>query len=140
MANTFTVHGLDELMAALEAAPVEVLHAATAIVNEETEATAAALKAAYPTTGRGNMAAGVITRVAESGTGVVGTVDSVSPEAVWWEFGTQDRRTRQGWYRGRAPQHRQEGLIPIAARHRRRMWDRVVAAVEAAGFTVIGDR
>jgi hypothetical protein len=137
--NAFVVHGLEELMAALEAAPEALLRTATAIVDEETEATAVALKAAYPTTGTGKMASGVITRVAASTDGVVGTVESLTPEAVWWEFGTQDRRTRAGWYRGRAPHHRPEGLIPIAARHRRRMVERVVAAVEAAGFTVHGE-
>jgi hypothetical protein len=134
----FVIVGMDELMLQLEQLPALLAREAETIVQEETEAGKQELIAAYPSGGTGNMREGVATRYERVPFGLVGFLESNTPEAVWWEFGTQDRRTREGWSRGRAPSHEERGLIAIGLTHQRRMLERVAELVRREGFQVDG--
>ena len=129
--------GLEELKAALHQLPEELHDEAFGIVADTTDKAEVALLEAYPSRS-GKMKKGVSKKVERSQFGIVGTVTSKSDEAVWWEFGTVNRRTKQGWNRGRGPAHSKEGLAAIASRMRRRMNERLIEVVRKAGFVVSG--
>jgi Bacteriophage HK97-gp10, putative tail-component len=129
---------LAEFRAALRNLPKELAAEAAPVVDHATEVTAASLFQSYPLGGTGNLRKGVKHSVERSAFGVIGTVKSTSPHAHLWEFGTQNRRTRQGWRRGAAPAHYDRGLVGIATRWRRRMNEQLIGIVKRAGFQVSG--
>ncbi len=137
--NRLELEGLSELRAALRALPVELADKGADLVDGATERTAASLVQAYPPGPSGKLRRGVSHTVTRSAGGAIGTVVSRSPEAHLWEFGTQNRRTRQGWNRGRGPAHHNEGLVGIAQRERRTLTGELVDLVRAGGFEVSGD-
>lgn len=136
MSGNLEMTGLRELIEALRHLPAELAEEAAVPVQEATEHTAAQLIAAYPTGPTGNLKRGVKQTIEKSAAGVVGTVRSTARDAHLWEFGTVNRRTKQGWNRGRSPSHAREGVIPIAQRNRKRMYEALREIVRRAGFEV----
>jgi len=131
------ISGIDEELAALRALPDALDKEGETAVRATTELTASQLKTSYPSA---ELKDGVRTRYLQGVPGVeVGRVESLDEHANLWEFGTQDRQTAQGWKRGRSPEHRQQGLVPLAIRNRRRMVERLVKVVQGIGFEVTGD-
>jgi hypothetical protein len=131
------MEGLDALRLALRNLPATLTEEASDVVDDATEITASSLRQSYPLGDTGNLRAGVTATVERNRFGVVGVVKSTSPHAHLWEFGTQNRRTHQGWNRGLVGEHR-DGLVPIAQRNRRRMNGTLVELVRSAGFEVTG--
>jgi len=115
------VKGLDELRRALKDLPADLAQQNRAHVEAATRDAAAALRSAYPRGDTGNLRAGVKTEFDVTPTGTVGTVISRSPHAHLWEFGTVNRRTQQGWNRGRLASQIHRGLTAIAPRERRKL-------------------
>jgi len=136
--NRLVLEGLEELRAALRTLPADLAHDGAEFVDDATERAAASLIQSYPLGETGNLRAGVKHSVVRSQFGVVGMVKSTSPHSHLWEFGTQNRHTRQGWNRGISPSHHREGLIPIAQRERKRLNGALIELVRLAGFQVSG--
>jgi len=131
--------GLKELREALQKLPEDLAAEGRQIVENHTEFTANSLAIAYPLGETGNLRKGIKTEYINSRFGTVGRVRSTSPHAHLWEFGTQDRRTREGWSRGRVtPRGKEEGLVPISERWRKKMNQALVELVRRAGFEVSG--
>jgi len=63
-------------------------------------------------------------------------VINYSKHAGWYEFGTAARHTKPGWNRGAMPAR--PIWVRSAERHRRIMWDELVALAERFGFTTTG--
>lgn len=137
--NRIVLTGLDDLRAALQQLPSDLANEAAEIVDHTAEITKSSLIQVYPLGDTGNLRKGVRVKIERGRFAVVGTVLSTSTHAHLFEFGTQDRTTREGWRRGRSPAHNPGGLVPIAARNRRAMNQQLKALVERAGFTVTGD-
>jgi hypothetical protein len=137
--NRVVFDGLAQLRADLLSLPDDLAQEAAVIVDDTTEVTASSLRQAYPRGETGKLRDGVRAEMKREQFGVVGTVHSTSPHAHLWEFGTQLRRTREGWNRGRMPSRDREGLVSIAARNRRQMNGQLVELVRNAGFDVTGD-
>jgi hypothetical protein len=135
-ANRLEWQGLTEVRQALLHLPADLTSDATPIVDHATETAATSLRQAYPLGETGKLRQGVKVSVRASAAAVVGEVKSTSPHAHLWEFGTQNRHTRKGWFRGRETPH--QGLVGIAVRVRRRMNEQLIALVKAAGFDVSG--
>lgn len=131
-----TITGLEELRTALRNLPTELRDEAAGIVTSTVDRVAAELHTAYPDGGTGNLRRGIKKTIDKSAFGVRGTVTSTSRHAHLWEFGTQNRRTRQGWNRGRGPSHIRQGLISISLRERRKMEQGLIELVRRAGFEV----
>lgn len=133
MSARWTWSGLDELMRTLAAAPAEYMDEATTIIRGTAEETKRELLVAYPPTD-GPMRRGV--RVIDKSTKTLVRFDvlSASKEATWWEYGTQNRHTQQGWNRGAEAAHPNTGLISIAIRRRRLMISRLIEMVERTGL------
>jgi hypothetical protein len=125
--------GLDELRKALRDMPDELTNDAMAIVATAAEDTASEVRSVYPA---GPMREGVDVTDRSHQYQAKFVVQSHTPQANWWEFGTQNRHTQQGWNRGAEPAHKDRGLIAIAKRHRATMHAALVALVRSAGFMV----
>lgn len=129
--------GLGTLREALMKLPAELEAAASRIVEHAATDTAARLLGVYP--GHGPLRAGV--HVVDKSTQWTAKwrVESRSAEAEWWEFGTQNRHTQQGWNRGSTPAHKDTGLISIARTRRRQMVAELIDFVRDQGFIVTED-
>lgn len=136
--NRIVLDGLAELKAALRQLPEGLRAEGAEIVDDTAEITASSLRQAYPLGDTGKLRAGVSVKTEHTPYGTIGIVRSRSPHAHLWEFGTQNRVTRQGWRRGRMPAHKADGLAAIAVRNRRRMYQRLIQLVQRAGFEVTG--
>jgi|SRR5262245_26320500 len=134
----FVMLGLDDLLLQLEQLPATLAADAEMVVEEETELAKLELIEAYPVGETHKLRAGVRTRYERGRNSYVGFLESNTAEAVWWEFGTENRATRQGWARGRVRPHLQQGLVAIGARHNRRMVDRIAELVRREGFQIDG--
>jgi hypothetical protein len=131
--------GLDELREALKQLPEDLAAEGQQIVENHTEFTANSLAIAYPIGDTGNLRKGIKTEYTHTRFGTVGRVRSTSPHAHLWEFGTQDRETREGWKRGQVtPRGKETGLVPISERWRKVMNRALVELVKRAGFQVTG--
>jgi len=130
------LQGNNELRDALGKLPEALNLEARAIVRTAAETTAAQLRSVYPQGGTGAMRRGVKVTTRDTTTTVSAKVRSTTDEATYWEYGTQVRRTSQGFNRGAMPAATGRGLISLAQRNRRRMLDELVALVREAGFTV----
>jgi len=136
MAVYFDVNAKD-FQAELERVLPDLLERSLPIVDRAVSTTYTELKAAYPAGKTGDLRSGVASDAAKiEANGVKGQVHSWSTYAHMWEFGTQDRYTRQGWYRGKSPNHKQEGLVPISRRNRRQMINAISDIVREYGFEV----
>jgi hypothetical protein len=135
MANRIVFEGLDEFKAMLQALAGTLTQDADAIVDHFAEITASSVRQVYPLK-EGRLRRGVKVQTIR-GKYIAGrAVRSTSPEAHLWEFGTQNRVTRRGWNRGRAPAHKPEGLVSIAIRNRRLMLAQLIALVQRRPFEV----
>ena len=137
MASKLKLEGLAELRAALRQLPEELAGEANAIVRGHAEDAAQRIKRAYPEGPTGNLRGRVTTEQNSSKFGGSAIVRSRAPHAHLHEFGTRDRRTKKGAFRGampQAPEH--ERMIPIAIRVRRNMVRALVDLVRRAGFLV----
>lgn len=130
--------GLDELRRQLKALPADLAHEAREHVIEAAESAATALRQVYPPGPTGRLRRGVKVTVKQTEAAVVATLKSTAPEAHLWEWGTQNRRTQQGWNRGAAPAHYNQGVVGIGLRHRRRLNGQLVELVKRNGFEVTG--
>lgn len=137
--NRLVLDGLAELRAALQRLPEELRQEGAAIIDNAAEVTASSLRQSYPVGDTGNLRAGVSVKTEHTPYGTIGIVTSRSPHAHLWEFGSQNRVTRAGWRRGKSPEHKKEGLVPIAQRNRKKMNQQLVELVRKAGFQVSGD-
>jgi Bacteriophage HK97-gp10, putative tail-component len=131
------LEGLDALRAAVHTLPADLARETRPEVVAAAEATASALRAAYPVR-TGNLRRGVRVRLRTTATGTKATVQSTAPYALYWEYGTQIRRTQRGWNRGAAPAHAGQGLHSLAARRRTQLLPRVVDVLERHNFRVSG--
>jgi hypothetical protein len=133
MAFKIKLTGWPELKDALRHLPETLAAEAAPIVQEAGETTGQQLQIAYPP---GELRDRVRVTFATRRFGVRSTVNSASPWAMEWEFGTNNRHTQQGWNRGAEPAHPDRGLLTIARRQGRIMNHQLAALVEGAGFTV----
>lgn len=136
--NRLILDGMDDLKTALRKLPVEMRDEAAEVIDHTAEITASSLRQSYPRGDTGNLRAGVKVSHERSTFGASATVKSTSPHAHLFEFGTQNRTTRQGWRRGKSPEHKADGLVPIAQRNRKRMNQQLIDIVRKAGFDVTG--
>lgn len=133
---TFT--GMPQLIAELTAAPDEIRAEGLEIVHAHTEAAATELRSAYERARRtGTMVARVRTVYPDSQL-LVGQVQSRAPHAQLWHFGTKDRHTKRGAFRGRMPKADPEPLVPIAQRRRVTMYQALRELLRQKGFQVRG--
>jgi len=132
----FRVEGLDDLRAALRALPADLAASAGPLVEAAGDAAAADVRAAYGAVrGTGNLADHVrVERTAGGRFGVAVRVVSGARHAALYEFGTETRRTRRGWSRGRMPPA--HVFIPALSRRRRGLWASLAELVRAAGLEV----
>jgi len=130
--------GMEEMKAYLRNLPPHMAKDADPVVEETVDMAADSLRQSYPIGDTGKLRRGIKTRITRTTSGVHGIVRSTAPHAHLWEFGTEDRQTRQGWGRGRMDDQYNNGLVAIGIRMRKRMNQKLVGVVEAAGFTVTG--
>jgi hypothetical protein len=130
---TLLLDGLDDLRKALQDMPDALTNDAIGIVAGAAHDCADELKTVYPP---GPMADHVVVEDRSQQYQARFVVESTTEQAVWWEFGTQNRQTQQGWNRGSEPAHPQRGLISLARKHRVTMRAELVALVQEAGFDV----
>lgn len=132
--------GLEDLKRELRNLPEALRAEALTYVHEATDGSAAELKVAYPerTYGRsdrrGSLKHGVRVEYPSSLV-AVGKVKT-APHAHLYEFGTQLRHTARGANRGAEPPH--PTAIPIYTRHRRQMYEQLLAMLGRQGFQVRG--
>lgn len=138
MSVRLVFEGLDAFKAALRQLPEDLTAEGADLVERHTEITETRLVQSYPLGDSGNLRRGVSSTVDRSRGGVIGRVVSKSPHAHLWEFGTQVRKTAQGWNRGSGPAHFNQGLVGIASQERRRLNTELIDVLERAGFTVSG--
>ena len=137
MSVTLRLTGLEELKAALLKLPAEFHAEGFGYVKTATDGSAADLRAAYSAVQKsGKLARGVTTEY-PSTTVAVGRVRSRAKHSHLYEYGTQVRRTAQGWNRGAGPAH--PTAIPIFRRRRDTLRGQLIAMVRRAGLTVTGD-
>lgn len=141
MQAQFTFDGLDELRAALKAAPAALRLALVPEVNALTESLGAEVTAAYPIGPTGNLKQGVrVTQVAAAGGLLVGRVRTTAPHSRIYELGTVPRQNRRKANRGVMPDA--NIFIPAAIRHRKRLEEiarRALAAFRIPGFENDGE-
>jgi hypothetical protein len=71
--------------------------------------------------------------------GAAALVQSTAPHAHLYEYGTEVRHTRTGAARGKMPPAGPNGMVPIVARRRRRMYDRLKGVLAKMGLEVRGE-
>lgn len=136
--NQLRLDGLPDLIAALRRLPAELANEAAEYIDDAIEVTAASLIQSYPLGDTGNLRKGVKKTIQRSPFGAVGEVKSTSPHAHLWEWGTQNRHTRQGWNRGKLKNQYNRGLVGIAIRERKKLNAKLIELVKRAGFVVEG--
>jgi hypothetical protein len=124
--------GLGDLRDALARLPAALQAEARQAIVSTTTAAAAELRAVYPIgpAGRfykrkpivpGGLRRGVKTKLTEAKGITTGTVLSTAPHAILWEFGTVNRTTTKGWFRGSTKSNKARGLIAIRTRRQRQL-------------------
>jgi hypothetical protein len=133
--------GLAELKKGLHDLPADLTREAKTIVDRTAQTTLNQTALAY-TGGAAGLRSSLKIHSSEHYGLAFSEVRNTAKEAHLWEFGTQNRRTYAGWNRGRvipAADRGQQGLVPIAIRNRRRMYDELMAMLTRAGLTVTGN-
>jgi len=141
-ANRLQINGLDELRAALRAAPAELVRESAAIVLARAEAARDAMAALYPVrdygrlSGRGNLQKGLRVDTSSDFASASALVRNTAKHAYIFENGTSPRR----WANGKSTGSMAPGrvFIPTAIKHRRAMVAELIALVRSAGFEVSG--
>lgn len=137
MASRLTMDGLDELRAELRGIPEKLTTRAGDIVVSHASAAKMEIELGYPVGPTGNLRRRVSLSRTQSKVSARAKLTSRAPHAHLVEDGTNVRRTRKGWNRGRMPQAPDvQRMIPKAIRARRRMVDELVVMVKDAGFEV----
>lgn len=132
MSGRVVVTGLTELIQALQHASDGARTEGMQIVREETEGAAAEIRQALPRK-TGDMVSRVQTTYPSS-TVLVGIVRSASPHSHLVEFGTRQRRTASGANRGAMPKANPQITPVIAAKHRTRMYERLMEMLRRTGL------
>jgi hypothetical protein len=129
--------GLEQLIVEMRNLPKDLAREASGIVVESAEDAGAEVRDKYPNK-TGDLKSKVrVTRVAKGQFGAGAQVQNTSPLAFIFENGSEVRRTKEGWFRGRMPPGRV--FIPTMRKHRRRMYERLKALLESKGLQVTGD-
>lgn len=129
--------GLAEFKADLHALPADCVEEANGIVLTHAESAKQQIVAAYPFGPTGNLKRGVTMRRDFSQQIASATVKSGARHAHIFERGSRQRRTRQGWNRGRMPEAPfTQRMIPIVIRVRRQMVNALIAMLERKGLIV----
>ena len=134
------LEGFTELVNQLHQLPAEIKAQGFAIVKDEAQRAADEIRAAYPPGPTGTLKRRVKVDVPSS-TVIIAIVLSTAPHAHLYEFGTEIRKTRQGWNRGamwKEPGKPHPVTVPIARRRRAEMERRLADLVRAQGFEVTG--
>jgi len=135
-----TWQGLDVLIADLDTAPSSVVLAAHDALYNAAERTEREMLSNYPQGETGHLRAGLsIDEIKTTSVHLSIAVKSSAPHAHLWEQGTAEREMPSGKDVGRVVPHLSQSLVVVAERHRREMELEIIAAVQAAGFTVEGD-
>jgi hypothetical protein len=134
--------GLEDLKIALHHLPDELAEEANRIITDTVNAAQREVVETYERKIKHPSGTGLATHVTHEplagGDGLVGyRLRSGDPLANIYEIGTQARHTRIGANRGSMPPG--HVVVPIAIRHRRSMFARLLAMVRAHGLTVTGD-
>lgn len=135
MSGRVQMTGLDALMRELTNAPEDIRTEARAIVREATEGAASEMAHRYPVGKTGTLRRRVRTSYPSS-VALVGIAQNAAPHSHLYEFGTRQRQTSRGANRGSMPEARPEIVVPIAQKHRARMFDRLVDMLQRRGFQV----
>jgi hypothetical protein len=138
--------GLDELLQQLTDAPRDIRDEGLQIVRKHTEAGAEELRQHYPEeshsaarVSRGERTGVLRARVRTlfpSGTILIGLILSAAPHSHLWHWGTRQRKTSKGYNRGAMPAAKPEPLVPIANKHRERMFEELKQMLQRFGFQV----
>ena len=133
---TVTWTGLEELLAAMQALPADLVDDATAIISGAADNALAEMDATYPTRS-GNLRKGLKKEDKYIGRFGVAYVVRNSAKHAWiFENGTAARHTFAGAYRGIMPPG--HVFVPIAERHRARMYGELRDMLVAHGLVVTG--
>lgn len=135
-ANRVELQGWNELLIQIRSLPQAFADEAAEMIDNTVEEAASSLIQSYPRGDTGNLRKGVKWGTTRSGYGISGFVKTTAPHSHLWEFGTQSRKTRKGWNRGKAPAHYNQGLVGIAIRKRRELRGKLIDVVRRAGFDV----
>jgi hypothetical protein len=137
MPNRVTFDGLAEFKAELRNLPAHLRDEADGIVLSAVNTASREVVDKYPTV-TGNLKDGVKVIKAEAGAfGVVYALKSMANHAHLYEYGTQARQTALGYNRG--PMPAKPTVVPVAIRHRRQMYDELMAMLRREGFQVTGN-
>jgi len=136
---TLTITGLAELRAELQKLPADLKGEGKQIVIATANGFATTMRRKYLAHRRsGNLATTVYTAARDiSYGGAYAVVTAASRHAAPFEQGSDTRRTKKGWNRGRMPAA--DLFIPAAIAARRAMWGELADLVRRKGFTVSGD-
>lgn len=137
-----TFAGFDDLRATLRRLPEDLRDEARDLVQAEGERAGDEIRAAYERHRvTGNLAAGVVVEAfARERFGAAVRVASKAKHAFIFENGTEVRRTKRGWPRGKM-WTRQAGVpvfVPAMLRARKRLREGLRALLTRAGLTVTG--
>lgn len=138
------IDGLTAYLYELRNLPLALKAEAASIVVDTAEAAAEEIIRNYPEESKtahstGNLRKGVRVKVIEAGQfGAAARVVSAAPHAYLYEHGSNGaRKTSQGWNRGAMPA--KPTLIPIAIRHRKGMYQKLIELLERRGVEVTGN-
>jgi hypothetical protein len=132
----FDWKGLTELRTALQQLPEALTGEAEKIVTGHANGAAVFIRSAYPWY-TGNLRKGVTVEVkATKRFEVNARIKSAAPHAWIFENGTEARKTKHGWNRGRMPAGRV--FIPAMIRYRARVYTDLAALLERHGMRVTG--
>lgn len=134
--SPLTIKGLVEFQEAMSHLPQHLTDEAETIVHDAARGAMGETYNGYPNK-TGTLRGGLRLETHRTRTSAKVIVKSTAGYAGDFEHGTEDRRTRRGWERGKMPAAQPgHAMIPIAQRWRARMLDNLIAMVERAGFTV----
>lgn len=129
--------GLTELRAAIAALPAELTGEAEKIVTGHANAAGVAIRSGYGFK-TGTLRRGVTVEVKATKTLAVNArIASTAPHAWIFENGTEARKTKHGWNRGRMAPGRV--FIPAMIRYRQRLYTDLAALLERHGLRVTMD-
>jgi hypothetical protein len=135
--NRVQWQGLTEFRTALRHLPEELTGEATDIVDGTSDSAHREIAAGYPQGPTGNLRRGVSRERQPSKFGASAIVRSRARHSHIFEKGTGQRQTRNGANRGSMPEApREQQMIPVVIKYRRRMFESLKDLVRRAGFIV----
>lgn len=135
MPTRLRLDGVDAFVAALRALPAHLADEARTVIIAATENTKQEITEAYPTRVGGELRSHMRTRYIDKGPlQTIGIVENTSHLSNWYEYGTQERHTKLGAFRGAMPPG--HVFVPIVMRARRRMQDTLIELIVREGFVV----